>query len=94
VVGSVRYERSPQNTVRGSAVCEDASTCYVGGEILVVARNPDDFARMSTELDLPVTSNGPAGLTMPVPRQYERQWVQALLREPAILSAGLEPVSP
>jgi hypothetical protein len=89
-VRSVRYERSPENTIRGMAVCEDTSTCYVGGEILVTARNSDDFARMSAELDLPVTSNGPGGLTMPVPRQYERQWVRALLNEPAILNAKLE----
>ncbi len=93
VVRSVRYERSPENTLRGSAVCEGASTCYLGGEILVRARNSDDFARMSAELDLPVASNGPDGLKMPVPRQYERQWMQALLKEPAVLTAELAPVA-
>ena len=92
VVRSVRYERAPENTIRGKAVCEGTSTCYVGGEILITARNSEDFVRMSAELDMPITSGGAEGLTMPVPMQYERQWVLALLNEQAISTAKVEPV--
>ena len=93
VVRSVLYERSPENFALGKSVCEDfstLSTCYIAGEILITVRDEAAFRTMSAELDVRLTSGSARGLTVPVPPQFERQWVRVLLNEPSVASAAVE----
>lgn len=93
VIRGVRYDRSPDNTIVASAVCEGQSTCYKGGEILISVADQAAFLEMSKELDVRLTSGSSQGLTVAVPIQFERQWARSLASEHSIQSASVEPVS-
>lgn len=95
VVRAIRYERQPGiELCNPMAVCENGVLAYAPGQVIVFfnAQNAQNANALMAEFGLTIRSVRADSLIVNVPVLYERQWVAALLREPALQGAEVNPI--
>jgi hypothetical protein len=95
IVRAIRYERLPGiELCNPAAICENGVLAYAPGQVIVFfsAQNAQNANALMAELGLTIRSVSAESLIVNVPVLYERQWVAALLREPVLQGAEVNPI--